>query len=188
GANDFLTENFSQEVASFFFEEGAKEGTLQLASGFATALSVIGWIYTIYTVGKILVNIIWKCSEDELSLGVDIELLKTHYVGSYCANKTLFGCIERRKAYCAFSSPLARILNEQARPQLGRSWGTPKAPDCSGITLEQLERLDWNQMDLQEWLDILDVTGHSPDAQDFSIDALTGSGSWLGEQLAADGE
>ena len=30
-----------------------------------------------------------------------------------------------------------------------------KHPDCSPITLEQLEEVDWTQVDLTEWLDLL---------------------------------
>jgi len=187
GANDFLAETFGQEVASMFFDVAA-DGVVSLAGPFAAALSVIGLIYTIYSIAKILVNIVWKCSEDELALGVDIELHKSHFVGSYCAKKTIVGCVEKRKSYCVFSSPLARIINEQARPQLGRGWGTPKSPDCSGITLAELERLDWNQIDLTEWMDLLKITDNMPGMQDLDIENLTGSGSWLGQSQAASGE
>jgi len=187
GANDFLAETFGQEVASMFFDVAA-DGVVSLAGPFAAALSVIGLIYTIYSIAKILVNIVWKCSQDELALGVDIELHKSHYVGSYCAKKTIVGCVEKRKSYCVFSSPLARIINEQARPQLGRGWGTPKSPDCSGITLAELERLDWNQIDLTEWMDLLKITDNMPGMQDLDIESLTGSGSWLGQSQAASGE
>lgn len=187
GANDFLTNTFGQEVASMFFEVGI-DGAVGLAGPFAAALSVIGLIYTIYSIAKILVNIIWKCSEDELALGVDIELHKTHFVGSYCAKKSIFGCTEKRKSYCVFSAPLARIINEQARPQLGRGWGTPKAPDCSGITLAELERLDWNRIDLTEWMDLLKITDNMPGMQDLDIENLTGNGSWLGQNQASQGE
>jgi hypothetical protein len=52
------------------------------------------------------------CEEDEFELGVKRELKSCHYVGSYCKSKVLTACIERRKAYCCFNSPLARILDE----------------------------------------------------------------------------
>lgn len=187
GANDFIAEQFGAEIASMFFEVGA-EGVVGLAGPFAAALSVVGLIYTIYSVGKLLVNIVWQCSEDELALGIDVELYKTRFIGSYCAKKTVIGCVERRKSYCTFSSPLTRIINEQARPQLERGWGSPKAPDCSGITLAELERLDWNQIDLTEWMDILAITDNMPGMQDLDIESLTGSGSWLGQTQAESGE
>lgn len=180
GANTLITETMGPEVAKMFFQVGA-DGAVGMTAGFAAALSIIGLIYTIYTIAKLLISIIWKCSEDELGLAVDVDLLKTHYVGSYCAKKSIFGCVEKRQSYCVFSSPLARIINEQARPQFGRGWGTPKAPDCSGITLDELNRVDWNQIDLGEWMDILNITGNMPGSQDLGIENLTGSGSYLGD-------
>ena len=46
---------------------------------------------------------------------------------------------------------LARIINEQGRAQLGRSWGTAQAPDCAGFSLAQLQSLDFSRMDLTEF-------------------------------------
>ena len=185
GANYALQETLGPEVAEMVFKENAA-GELVLNETFGAVLGMIGMIYTIYTVAKLLVSIIWTCTEDELSLMVDVDLKKARYIGSYCAKKSVFGCIEMRESYCVFSSPLARILNEETRPQLGRSWGSPKSPDCSGISIDDLNRIDWNRVDLGEWMDILDITGNMPGAGDLGIEALTGSGSYLG-QLAADG-
>lgn len=186
GANTLMTEAMGPEVAQMFFQVGA-DGAVSMTAGFAAALSIIGLIYTIYTIAKLLISIIWKCSEDELGLAVDVDLLKTHYVGSYCAKKSVLGCVEKRQSYCVFSSPLARIINEQARPQLGRNWGTPKTPDCSGITLDEMNRLDWSQIDLGEWMNILNITGNMPGSQDMDIESLTGSGSYLGKLAEKDG-
>lgn len=185
-ANTAMKEMFGDQVAGMFFEQTANG--VAMTAGFAAALSIIGLIYTIYQIAKILISIVWKCTEDELGLAVDVDLKKTHYVGSYCAKKTVFGCMERHQSYCVFSSPLSRIINEQARPQLGRGWGTPKNPDCSGITLEELTRLDWNQIDLGEWMDILKVTDNMPGMRDLTLDGMTGEGSYLGELAAKEGE
>jgi len=72
--------------------------------------------YMSYTVAVILIQLIWTCEQDEFELGAQRELKSCHYVGSYCKSKVLTACIERRKAYCCFNTPLARILNEQIRP------------------------------------------------------------------------
>lgn len=185
-ANEAMTEVFGKEVAGMFFKQTANG--MAMTAGFAAALSIIGLIYTIYQVAKIIISIVWKCSEDELGLAVDVDLKKTHFVGSYCAKKSVFGCTEKRQSYCVFASPLARIINEQARPQLGRGWGTPKDPDCSGITLEELVRLDWNQIDLGEWMDILKITDNMPGMKDLSLDGMTGEGSYLGSLAEREGE
>ncbi|HYN78698.1 MAG TPA: conjugal transfer protein TraN, partial [Lamprocystis sp. (in: g-proteobacteria)] len=87
-------------------------------------------------------------------------------------------------AYCCFNTPLARILNEQIRPQLGRDWGEPKHPDCTGIDVADFSRVDWSRVNLDEWLAILVQTGHFPTLNTLGIEALTGSGS----ALAVDGQ
>jgi conjugal transfer mating pair stabilization protein TraN len=46
---------------------------------------------------------------------------------------------------------LARIVNEQGRVQVGKGWGGAQNPDCSGFSVEQLQRLDFAAMDLSEF-------------------------------------
>lgn len=46
----------------------------------------------------------------------------------------------------------ARIVNEQRRPQVGKSWGTPKNPDCSGFSTGQIELLRFDEMDFSEFV------------------------------------
>jgi len=79
-----------------------------------------------------------------------------HYVGSYCAKKIKFiGCVQKKKTYCCFSSPLARIIQEQGRPQIGKGWGHPKNPDCSGFTIDEFQKLDFSKIDFSEWIDVI---------------------------------
>jgi hypothetical protein len=79
-----------------------------------------------------------------------------HYVGSYCAQKVpLIGCVQKKKTFCCFSSPLARIIQEQGRPQLGKGWGDPKSPDCSGFTIDEFQKLDFSKIDFSEWINMI---------------------------------
>jgi conjugal transfer mating pair stabilization protein TraN len=71
---------------------------------------------------------------------------------------------------------MARILNEQIRPQLGRGWGAPEHPDCSGIRVSDLARVDWNQVNLDEWLAMLVQSGNFPTQATLNLDDLTGGG------------
>ena len=91
----------------------------------------------------------------EYTLDTDRQLKECHGLGSYCASNILGLCIERKEGYCCFNSPLARIMNEQIRPQLGISWGTAKAPQCQGLTIAQLGSVDWSRVDLSEWVALL---------------------------------
>jgi conjugal transfer mating pair stabilization protein TraN len=73
-------------------------------------------------------------------------------LGSYCSSKILKVCVEKKEGYCCFNSRLARIIQEQGRAQLGKSWGSAKSPECSGFTLAEFESLDFSQIDLTEFI------------------------------------
>jgi enamine deaminase RidA (YjgF/YER057c/UK114 family) len=76
-----------------------------------------------------------------------------HSVGSYCSKKlpVIGTCLETTQSYCCFNSRLARVLNQQGRAQLGRGWGGATSPDCAGLSLAQLQSLDFSRMDLTEF-------------------------------------
>lgn len=175
---------FGDTVASYIFQVGA-EGTIELAGAISGALSFVGTIYTLYKLADLFVNIVWSCTDDELQLNVDRVLKKAHFVGSYCNSDSLFGCVEKRKSYCVFSTPLSRIVNREARKQLNKPWGSNKSPDCSGILLADLALLDWDLIDLSEWTDILKITGNFPDT-DMDLTELTGNDGYLGQRQDED--
>ena len=55
----------------------------------------------------------------------------------------------RHYVYCVFPSKLAGIVQIQGRGgQLGLSFGSATAPNCSGLTPEQLEAVDFSRLDL----------------------------------------
>ena len=155
---------------------GGATQTGGLVGMLSTVLNVVMIAYAIYAILNILVKIIWKCDMEEFQLGVQRQLRNCHYVGSYCKG---FLCIEKRESYCCFNSPLARIINVQAKQQLGIYDGDPENPDCSGLTITQLSSIDWNQIDLTEWLDIIKITGNYPTRQEPTQENLTGTGSFL---------
>ena len=87
------------------------------------------------------------CSASERELARERHAGNTHYLGTRCAKKTLFGiCIRYEKVWCTFGSKLGRILQEQGRRQLGRGWG-----DCRGFSVAEIESIDFNSLDLSEF-------------------------------------
>jgi conjugal transfer mating pair stabilization protein TraN len=150
-----------------------------LASSFAAVLSVVMIAYMVYQIANILVKIIWECEPKEFELGAKKETKVCHYVGSYCASKTPFGCIEKRESYCCFNSPLGRIIQEQGRPQLGMTWGDAENPSCEALGVDQIAKLDWSKIDISEWIGLLQVTNFYPTADKINLDNLTGKGSAL---------
>ncbi len=76
-------------------------------------------------------------------------------LGEYCERRRFGVCQRRTRSYCCFNSILARILNEQGRPQLGKAWGDARNPDCSGFTVEQIQSLDFSRIDFTEFYETI---------------------------------
>ena len=91
------------------------------------------------------------CSASERELAEERNAGNTHYLGKYCSKKTLFGvCIRRSRAWCVFGSKLGRILQQQGRAQLGIGWGS-----CRGLTVAEVESIDFERLDLSEFTEDL---------------------------------
>ena len=155
------------------------QGTVQFASTLATAASVIMWAYTIYSVSMILIQLIWSCETSEFELDAHRQLKACHYIGSYCSQSTPIGCAETEQSYCCYNAPLSRILQEQIRPQLGLTFGTPQIPQCGGLTIPQLQTVNWSNIDLSEWIGILAETGNLPTTSSITMTNVTGTGNAL---------
>lgn len=93
-----------------------------------------------------------SCSAAEQTLAIDRGNKKCVYVGSYCSKKESLTntCLEKKESYCCFSGKLARIIHEQGRPQIGMSWGSPENPNCAGISIEDLQKIDFDKIDFSE--------------------------------------
>lgn len=166
-------------AADAVFAVGADGAVTGLGANAAMVVNIIGWVYMVYVIVDLLINIIWECEEKEFELGAKKETRQCHYVGSYCASKALGSCVEKRESYCCFGSVVARIIQESARDQLGLGWGDVKNPTCEGITPAQMAQMDWGKVDLSEWIGMLNMTGRLPTPNTVSLDDLTGSGSSL---------
>lgn len=182
-AHNFMLENFGPEVAGMLFQTtagGQVAWSAQMAA-VGNALMVVYYAYLAYVIFNLLVNILFECKEEEFDLAMKRELLSTHYIGSYCKSEVLGACIEKRRVYCKFDSPLSRIVMEQvyAQPQMGLNWGSPKNPNCTGIQIDELQNVNWDKVNLDEWVGILIKTGNYADAANINVDTLTGVGSNL---------
>jgi conjugal transfer mating pair stabilization protein TraN len=174
-----MMEMGATQAASAVFQP-ATGGGMQLTSQAAAFVNFVGMVYTAYVVTDMMIKVIWECEKKEFVLGAKKETRQCSYVGSYCASKVLGTCVEKREAYCCFSSVVGRIIQEQGRPQLGLDFGDPENPVCEALTVEQLGRIDWSRIDLSEWIGMLYTTGHLDTPDTATLENLTGSGSSLG--------
>ena len=90
------------------------------------------------------------CNAHELELAEARAAGVTHYLGEFCAKRILGICRRRDREWCVFTSELGRILHEQARPQLGIAWA-----NCDGFTVADIQRIDFDRVDLSEFTDTL---------------------------------
>ncbi len=92
-----------------------------------------------------------NCSASERELAEERHAGNTHYLGRYCSRRTLFGiCIRHSRAWCVFGSKLGRILQQQGRAQLGIGWSS-----CRGLTVAEIEGIDFARLDLSEFTENL---------------------------------
>lgn len=94
-------------------------------------------------------GIVMQCSQGEQQLGQAKEQGGlVLWVGRYCSHRTLGVCLEYKQSYCIFPSRIARDIQQDGRKkQLHRDFGSAASPDCSGLSLSELQRLDFQQID-----------------------------------------
>ena len=105
-----------------------------------------------------------KCSSEENALGQAKEKKLVVYVGTFCSKKILKKCIQRKSSYCVFDNKLARIIQYQGRSgQLGIGFGGASSPDCRGMSVDELQKIDFNRMDYSDFYDELNERTNMPD-------------------------
>ena len=98
-----------------------------------------------------------NCSAEEKELAEERHAGNTHYLGRRCAKRVFGVCVKRERVWCLFGSKLGRILHQQARPQLGIGWG-----NCRGFTVAEIERIDFDRLDLTEFTENLEDGAREP--------------------------
>lgn len=93
-----------------------------------------------------------SCSANEKLLAQKRGEGKCHLIGTYCAEKERITkiCLRKKTTFCCYDSKLARVVQEGARTQLGLGWGSPKAPNCRALTVEEFSKVDFNKVNFSE--------------------------------------
>lgn len=117
-------------------------GEMSLTS-FMTSLGPWFWIILIIQLSGIL-----DCDDNSLQTAMRRGAHLCVSRGEYCSRRLKITrvCVEKKESYCCFNSRLARIINEQGRPQVGKTWAS-----CEGFSIEELQRLNFAAMDLTEF-------------------------------------
>ena len=97
------------------------------------------------------------CTKEERLLAEERHAGNTHYLGRRCAKRIFGVCIRWKRSWCVFGSKLGRILQEATRGQLGIGWGS-----CRGFTVDEMERIDFEAVDLSEFTENLTDGSYEP--------------------------
>jgi conjugal transfer mating pair stabilization protein TraN len=143
------------------FGTGFDSGLARLLAGDLSVADFITSLAPSYWTLAMLANQysgILSCSNEEKVTAMKRDARLCVEFGDYCSQcVTVFGrcvaCLARTQSFCCFNSHLARIINQQGRRQIGKTWGsdTARNPDCSGFSVAQLQSLDFSRLDLSEF-------------------------------------
>lgn len=173
---DMAGEAAAGAVSESAADAAAEEAASALMENMAGAASALMMAYTVYVVAMLVIQAIYQCEDMEFELAAKQTTKSCTYLGSYCVDSW---CLEKRRSYCCYNSPLARIIDEQYHGMKGINYGDIKNPNCGGIPIGEIGSVDWSQMNLSEWVALLGETQLLPTVATLNADGITGSGSNL---------
>ena len=177
-----------EDLANMIFdgEQVAQSGEYVLSEASTEVLSYVEFIadaYSYYTYFKLALNLLTQCNTNTDSPEYDADMgpLIGNKQCSYVKRTSFPGnLLLKRQLHCCFDSPLARIVMEQAYPQMGYSTKEDYfEAGCPGMTPAQMSQLDWELIDLSEWLGLMHESGILP--TETNEEDLTGDGRLLNQ-------
>ncbi len=155
-----IAEQIDQENLTIF--EGDSKKCKKKLAGFSNCCKDGGW-------GTDLG--LDNCNNEEKELGLLKEAQRVQYVGRYCSDDSIFGCLAKSSVYCTYPSKLARIVIQEGKAQLSQGFGAATSPNCAGFSVNELESLNFDAMDLSEFYsDVAARDPSTPDSDDLTND------------------
>ena len=138
--------DFGQAVSELAALAAAKY-CKKFAAGFSNCCKDSGWGQDVGLA---------RCSSEEKALAKAKTNKLTISIGEFCSKKVLGVCLEKKRSYCQFDSKLAQIVQQQGRNgQLHIGFGGAKSPDCRGISVDELQRINFDQLDFTNFMEDL---------------------------------
>ncbi|WP_336104024.1 conjugal transfer protein TraN [Klebsiella pneumoniae] len=156
-------------IRDFVFDKTASAAGQAVFSSavtnFMLALNVIGWIYTAYQITKMLLEMLLACDQKEMEASIHKNqgacfVIDTDRCVKYLNVGFTKKCIKKATDMCCYNSLLSRVIMQQAYPQLGIN---PIESGCVGLTISQVQQLDWDKIDMTEYIESAVVAGEVPD-------------------------
>ena len=89
-----------------------------------------------------------SCSEEEEKLFKERKEKKCIFV----EQRSLKGGLEKERTYVCFPSILSRIIQEEGRAQLGKDWGDGDEPKPEGLSLNELQAINFDTVDFSDFI------------------------------------
>lgn len=130
-----------------------------------------------YAIASFIGKMLTKCDTEEITQGINIAERKCVVFGEYCSKEALGACTRRSTRACCYQSMVARIMGSQIKAQLNPGvenggYGSSESPNCDGISVSDLERVNWDQIDLTEWLDTMKAGGFGAAQSEEDVDRM----------------
>ena len=93
------------------------------------------------------------CSPNAKNLAKKRKEKKCVEIGTFCKTKFFGFCVIKRTVFCCYDSIIGKIINQEAKKQLGRNNGDAENPSCTGLSMEDLENIDLSNVDFKEFYD-----------------------------------
>ncbi|MFA5028495.1 MAG: conjugal transfer protein TraN, partial [Candidatus Methylomirabilota bacterium] len=177
------------EVYGYAMVEAAQIVATEMMSSYVASMFAFSWagvMMVVVMAVALLMQMLMTCDEASTETAIKTEMGLCVEAGEYCSQKILFACWGKKHAACCFVSRLARIIQEQGRAQLGIGWGDPKAPDCRGLTVDELQAINWERLDFSEYIAELQTRITVPTVESVTQRGahLMGSTDFLGQAHA----
>ncbi|WP_234401328.1 conjugal transfer protein TraN [Pseudoalteromonas sp. T1lg23B] len=194
--SDLMPDALKEMLFDQATDTAASAGTTTVMDGaLSEAMNMVSGVmavYSAYQMANLVITLATQCDDNEADAGLKIQMDQCIKVnnsinedindqGSTCAKKVLGVCLKRQHHYCCYSSPLARIIIEQAMPQLGKTITVDQETfTCQGLMIDEMKQLDWDKIDMSEWIGLMSGAGLVPtSSDDVNMDSMTGDGQLL---------
>ncbi len=73
--------------------------------------------------------------------------------------RTMGAVTGKEQVYCCYESAFVRLLQEFAHYKLNKGWGVADLPNCSGLTIEELEGMSFDDLPPEKVAETLKING-----------------------------
>lgn len=146
-----------------------------MSQALANLMYYVNLIMVAYAVVQIAVMLykMWNgCDDEEMDMSQNLKAKQCFYAYTKKCKKVLGICQSKhRERYCCFTTVLSRIIIQQAikQPQIfgGTTYTAKQWRDdqgCRGLTIAEVGRTNFDQIDFSEWYNLMIQSGSLPDA------------------------